>query len=555
MLKHILVRDFAIAEDLELDFGTGMSVLSGETGAGKSILLGALGLVLGERADSGSVRHGCRRSEVTATFDLSGLDDIDRWLRERDLETGTECVLRRVVLAAGGSRAYVNGSPVPLQTLRELGGRLVDIHGQHEHQSLLQRDHQRAILDDYAGDSALLSTVGQTCSEWKSLNQQQLLLQSASEEREQRLLLLEFQANELDAIAPTAGEAESLDQEHARLAAAGQLLETTQRTLNQLYEDDDNSIHQHLSRCASDLESLLNADSSLTDLVELLNGATVQVQEASEQLRRYITDLDLDPQRLQSVEARIGALHDLARKHRVEPADLPDLHIRLSEQLTQLKQTRDRIRSLDEELAGALQSYRAAATRLSGLRAKAAKKLSRAVTRSMQELGMTGGQFTVTLDAHASAVPAAEGFDSVEFQVSANPGQPPAGLRKVASGGELSRISLAIQVIGWNRTGVPTLIFDEVDSGIGGATAAVVGRLLRQLGERCQVMCVTHLPQVAAQAHNHYCVTKTTRENHTSTAITALDSDTRIEEIARMLGGATVTEKTRTHAREMIDQV
>ena len=551
MLTHLVVRDFAIIDQLELELHPGMTVLTGETGAGKSILIDALGLLLGDRADTVVIRHGCERAELSVTFDLSTLPAARTWLAEHDLAgDGSECILRRTVSREGRSRAYINGSAQPLQTLRQFGELLVDIHGQHEHQSLTRRDVQRQLLDDFAGHQSLLDEVSQHYRHWYQLQKRLTELQNGDAEREARRDLLRFQTGELAALDLTDGEWSQLEDEHRRLAHAGQLLSGGQQALTRIYEDDDQAIYTQVSQIGRDLDELGSLDNRLAPINELLAAALIQLQEASDELRRYLQSLDLDPERLDWVEQRLVTLQSLARKHRTTPDQLPLLLNALQQELDQLDGGEFDQEQLERELDKALGDYRSSARRLSKQRQAAAVTLGEQISRAMQELGMGGGRFSVAIESQDQ--PSALGQETVEFQVSANQGQPLQALSRVASGGELARISLAIQVIITGSARIPTLIFDEVDTGIGGGIAEVVGRRLRMLGGERQILCVTHLPQVAAQGHHHFKISKATVSKQTRTRIARLDQSQRVEEVARMLGGLKLTDRTLDHAREMI---
>jgi len=554
MLTHIHIRDFAIIEDLELELGSGMTVLTGETGAGKSILIDAIGLVLGDRADSATVRHGASRAEVSVELDINGHQEAARWLAEQDLEPDSGCLLRRVVGADGRSRAYVNGSPVKLQALKQLGEMLVDLHGQHEHQSLMRRPVQRELLDNYADHAALLSQVAEHYQHWASLKQQLDDLRAQGDARRERLDLLRYQVQELDALDLKTGELPELEAEHARLANAGRLLELAQGAYQTLYEGDEQTVHDQLSSLCHSLDEAAGLDERLVESRDLLANAQIQVAEAADGLRRYTDHLELDPQRLAWVEDRLGEIQDLARKHRVAPAELPGLHEQLREELAHMEDSHYDLQTLEQELDKSEASYRQAARALSESREQAARQLGEQVSEAMQGLGMAGGCFEVQVEHDPEERFSAHGSDRIDYQVTANPGQPLRPLTKVASGGELSRISLAIQMIAARAVSIPTLIFDEVDTGIGGAVAEAVGRQLSGLGEQRQVLCVTHLPQVAAQAHHHLQVYKRKWQESTETEIASLDPSERVNEVARMLGGLQLTDQTLAHAREMIEQ-
>ena len=551
MLTQLRVRDFAIVEELELELALGMTAVTGETGAGKSILVDAIGLLLGDRADSGTIRQGAERTDISAVFDLDPLPAARAWLAERDLDSERECHLRRVVASNGRSRNYINGVPQPAQALREFGELLVDIHGQHEHQSLLRRDSQRQLLDDYAGNQALVTELEGHYRTWNRLRQELRDLRQASNERDARFDILRYHLRELAALNLAAGEVAEMESEQRRLANASQLLETGQRLLGWLTEGDEDSVADRLNQSLRELDALSRLDARLAPVSELLNAALIQVQEASGELRGYVQDLDLDPEHLARVEQRLAAAHQLARKHRLAAEELPALRTRLEAELDTLEHSETRLEELQQAVQNALTAYRAGADQLSERRAAAARELCERVSKALAELGMPGGRFAIVLERLDKPTPG--GLETVEFQVSANPGQPLRPLAKVASGGELSRISLAIQVITAHAARIPTLIFDEVDTGIGGGVAEVVGRQLRTLGGNRQVLCVTHLPQVAAQAHQQLKVEKQTDGESTHTQVLPLNTDERVTEIARMLGGLELTANTLAHAREMLE--
>ena len=552
MFRHLAIRNFTIVEQLDMEFEPGMTVLTGETGAGKSILLDALGLVLGDRADSGTVRGDSGRAEISATFDVAELPAVRNWLQERELDVGDECILRRTVSADGGSRGYVNGQPLPIQTLRELGEQLVDIHGQHAHQSLLKRDAQRQLLDAYAGHEMLLETVATYYRRWRKLQQDFEQLQRARTDREARLDLLRYQTGELDALALSVEELEELETEHTRLANASRLQEGTQRALERLYEGEETAVASLLGRSLNELRDLQSLDSTLSSATELLEGAAIQAKEAAAELRHYLDRADLDPEHLNRVEQRLSAIQELSRKHRCANTELPALLERLRRELQALEEAETRLDGLENDIAQARNDYAAAAAKLSASRYGAAGTLAQQVSANMAELGMQGGRFEIALEALAADEPAPHGMERAEFQVSTNPGQPLRPLAKVVSGGELSRISLAIQVIIADKGQIPTLIFDEVDVGVGGGVAEMVGRQLHALGGKRQVLCVTHQPQVAAQGHHHFRVSKQTAGDATRTTVEQMNEEQRVSEVARMLGGMTITEQTLAHAREMI---
>lgn len=551
MLTHLHIRDYAIIDELELDLNGGMTALTGETGAGKSILVDALGLALGDRADSGVVRHGRERADISASFDITALPELAAWLAEHGLDADGECVARRLVTAEGRSRGFVNGHTVPMQTLQQLGAWLVDIHGQHEHQSLLRREVQRQLLDDYAGHGPLLSELATCFRTWQTLDRRLAELRAAAASRDARLDLLRYQVQELAALAPGDGEFAELEQEHARLHHAQRLLETAQRNLQRLYDDDD-ALVSALDHGAAELEQVRRYDARLETPLQLMREAAIQLGEAAAELRDYLATAELDPARLAEVDERMQALADAARKHRIEPEALPALHRRLADELAALEHGDVELEQLARDAKQHAQHYRELARTLGDGRAAAAERLAGEVGARLQELGMPGGRFGIALEPRAADDYAAHGMEQVEFQVAANPGQPLRPLTKVASGGELSRISLAIQVVTSRCLRLPTLVFDEVDVGIGGGVAEIVGRQLRALGTTHQVLCITHLPQVAALAHHHLQVRKRTDIDTTATTITPLAGAERHEEIARMLGGVEITKQTRAHAREMV---
>lgn len=552
MLTNIHIRDFAIIEELDLELHPGMTALTGETGAGKSILLDAIGLVLGDKADSSTVRHGADKAEITLSVDITQTPSARVWLEEQGMEGDDEtCILRRVMSAQGKSRAWINGSPANLTQLRELGEQLVDIHGQHEHQSLMKKDAQRDMLDTFASNDSLLAKTREAWKNWKKLHERVAALSSQNRQHQERVDLLRFQSQEISALALQTGEPDRLDEELNRLANAEQLRATAAQGYDQLY-DNEPSLYSILGRLIHDLAVQTSIDARLQTPFELLTSAQIQVQEAAVELRDYAESLDLDPERLQWVENRIADIRSLARKYRVEPHALPERLEQIDAELAQLGGDDYDLEALEKQLQEAATSYRQQADKLSTARSQAARQLSAGVSKAMQQLGMQGGKFEISVTQDPDASFQAMGLDTIEFTVSANPGQPLKPLVKVASGGELSRISLAIQMIAAQKVTLPALIFDEVDTGIGGGIAEVVGKQLRALGTNRQVLCVTHLPQVASQAHQHYKVTKIKGKEHTSTGINHLTQAQRVEEIARMIGGVEITPATRTLAEEML---
>jgi len=552
MLNHIRIRNFAIIDHLDLEFKNGLTALTGETGAGKSILLGALGLLLGDRADSDSVKSGSSKAEISAEFDISKLKPVQKWLQEKELDSEQDCLLRRRLSSDGRSRAFINGSPVPLQDMRELGEMLVDIHGQHEHQSLMKPQTQRQLLDDYANHGAQLEKLKAVYQQWKKTSTEYEQLKNAADDRNSRLDLLRYQVNELDELGLQENEYRQLEEEHKKLANAGQLIETCQTALAALYESDDASIYSQLANQASRIETASETDHQLSPANEMLNAAMIQVEETSGLLRDYLSSIDTDPERFKEVDERTGLIHDLARKHRVEPDQLLGVHQQLAEELDNLDHADENISKLEAETSRLQAEYIELAQKLSSSRRKKAEELNKKISKAMQTLSMTGGRFEIEISDIENKKFTTYGTDNIEFKVSTNPGQPCKLLAKTASGGELARISLAIQMITAQQGRIPTLIFDEVDSGVGGGTAEIVGQHLRTLGESRQVFCVTHLPQVASQAHHHMQVAKLSSKTETITQINALDQKQRIEEISRMLGGVEITKQTRAHAKEML---
>lgn len=551
MLVHLSVHNYAIVEHLDLELQRGMSVITGETGAGKSIMLDALGLALGDRADSGVVRPGADKADILASFDLEDIAEARAWLAERDLDNDGPCILRRVITSEGRSRGYINGAPCPLGDLKALGELLIDIHSQHEHQSLLKPDTHRRLLDEYAGSQELARQVQLAAQRWRQTRQELQRLSSSGDEQRARHQLLSYQLEELENLALGDNELEQLEQEHKALSNAEQLLSACRQVLDLCSESDAGNV---LSALTASLNRLggFSDQPALGEATNLLASAQIQVEEAIGELNRFIDHFDADPQRQQLLEERLDAIYGLARKHRVQPFELAELQQRLLQELEGLNADDEAVERLGEELAAYERHYRDKADELSALRQQAAGRLAEAVQAEMQTLGMPGGRFSIELQAGTSDEPQPQGLEQVEFLVSANPGQPLKSLAKVASGGELSRISLAIQVITAQTSRVPTLVFDEVDVGIGGPTAEVVGQLLRRLGERGQVLTVTHLPQVAAQGHQHLFVHKARGQDSTQTAVACLTPEGRVEEIARMLGGVDLTEESLAHARKMV---
>ncbi|MDX1818326.1 MAG: DNA repair protein RecN [Marinobacter sp.] len=552
MLTQLTVSNYAIAERVELQFSKGMTALTGETGAGKSIVLDALGLAMGGRADAGAVRHGAKRADITATFDVATIPEASQWLEQHELDDDTDCILRRVISKDGRSRAYINGQPCPLAHLKELGGLLMDIHSQHQHQSLLRKDTHRKLLDEFAGVENLAAETRDAWKAWQQTRQRLTERQQNAEESEAKLQLLRYQVEELDRLALEADEQAELEQEQAQLSQADTVLHSSHQAAL-LCTEDETSASDLVRQALQQLEQLPVDVPALADTIQMLNDAQIQISEAGDNLRRFVEDYEADPARLAEVEERLSAIYQMARKHRITPEELPDLHQRLTAELAELDGGAGSLEQLEAELDTLRADYDQLANRLSDARQQAAVELDQRIAEELAQLSMPSVQFVTHLSRH-SEEPAAHGMEDIEFLVSANPGQPARSLAKVASGGELSRISLAIQVVVAQTSTTPTLVFDEVDVGIGGGTAEVVGRLLRTLGNNGQVLCVTHLPQVAAQCHQHLFVSKFTDKEATFSKIETLDDQGRISEVARMLGGVDMTEQTIAHAREMFSK-
>jgi len=553
MLQQVRVRNYAIIDEVELELDGGMTVLTGETGAGKSILVDALGLVLGDRADASAVRHGADRAEITAAFDLADRQEVARWLSEQDMDADGECVVRRIISGEGRSKAYVNGCPVTLPVLRALGEMLVEIHGQHEHQTLTRRPVQRQLLDSYGGHQRELGAVAGAFTDWESTRVRLERLREANDNRDDRLDLLRYQVRELEGLGLEPGEAAALAAEHLRLSNVERLATAAGEAFQLVYDDESGSAQQRLARALQVLESITDVDPGLAGAARMIEEAEIQVTEAADDLRRYLSDLEVDPGRQEFVANRLASIRELSRKHGVDPDALEGKLDLLRAELGELEDTGEALDGLEKAVAAAEKAYRSAAKVLSGARRKAAQRLSEEITAAMHQLGMPGGRFLVDLASPDPDRFSVHGADTIEFLVTANPGQPPAPLSKVASGGELSRISLAIQVIATRAAERPCLVFDEVDAGVGGGVAEIVGRRLRELGRGQQVLCVTHLPQVASQSHHHIRVAKLTDGKRTRTTLARLGDDERVEELARMLGGVEITDTSRRHAREMIE--
>ena len=553
MLQNLNIIDLAVVKNLDLDLNEGMSVLTGETGAGKSILLTALGLALGDRADSGYIRPDCSRAEINLQFDLADAPQAIQWLKKNDLDNNQDCFIRRVISQDGRSKAYINNRPVTLQSLQELSEKLVEIHGQHAHLTLLHADEQRRMLDEFGKNRQLVKQTNDIYQQWTQTNRELEDLVQDSQDQTAREELLRYQINELEQLDLENYDYRGLSEEHTRQANLGQILSSGRNQLDLLYENEQQSVNQMLGRIANELTDLAQFTPDLNEITELLSGAQIQIEEASLELRRFLESQEIDPQRLEWLESQIGIIQTLSRKHQVNPEELPELVQRLTDELKNLTHCAERIEELTSTVDQLETNFHELAERLSENRVLSANKLQTEISSIIKELGMPHGDFKISISRLPVETPKQNGLDKIEFLVSANPGQPAKPLAKVSSGGELSRISLAIQVATSSDRTTPTMIFDEVDSGIGGGIAEIVGKRLRSLSQNRQILCVTHLPQVASQAHHHLFVEKSNLNNMTSSKVRVLNNKERIDEVARMLGGITITSHTLAHAKEMLE--
>ncbi|MCK4841004.1 MAG: DNA repair protein RecN [Methylococcales bacterium] len=552
MLLNLNIIDLAVVKSLNLDLQQGMSVLTGETGAGKSILLTALGLALGDRADSDYVRPNSTRAEINLEFDLSDAPLARQWLEDNDLNDDQQCFIRRIVKQDGGSKAYINNRPVTLQSLKQLSALLVEIHGQHDHLTLLDPEQQRRLLDTFANNQLLLEKLNHVYQSWKKQNTELNNLIKASSDQTEREELLRYQLEELQQLDLDNYDYTALSEEHNRLANLGRILTEGQLQLDILYENEQQSVNQMLSHSLNALTDLAQFSPELNEISELLTEAQIQIEEGSQQLRRFLETQEADPLRLSWLEEQIGIIQDISRKHQASAEEIPQIALDLQQQLNNITHSSERIEELTQTTEQLLTDYQTLSLQLSEDRSQNGHKLEKSISAMIKELGMPQGEFLVSITHNNDEQPKINGNDKIEFLVSANPGLPAKPLAKVASGGELSRISLAIQVTTSTDKTTPTMIFDEVDSGIGGSIAEIVGQKLRSLSTNRQVLCVTHLPQVASQAHQHLFVKKDQSET-TSSTVALLNKSERIEEVARMLGGVNITKNTLIHAEEMLD--
>jgi DNA repair protein RecN (Recombination protein N) len=553
MLRSLHIRDFVIVDELDIDLENGFTVLTGETGAGKSILLDALSLALGERADPSQIREGKNRSEISAIFSINPplKKLVTPWFNEHDFSIEDDVIIvKRVIDTSGRSKAFINGSTATLSQLKEMAEYFVDIHGQHAHQLLLKSGAQRDLLDKQGKLESLVSEVKVLYQAWQQSLKQLKLAKEAGESLQKEQERLSWQLEELDALAPKNGEWSEIEVEYARLANAAKLIEGSQLAVQLLQEQESNA-EELLSRAFHEIADLAKLDSHLEDARIAIESAQIQISEAGHSLNRYLQKIDVDPERLEIVEERLKALHSAAKKFKVTPEELPTTWLEIKEKVAAIKNSQD-LDALEEKLKESHSAYLKSAKKLSQERNKAAKVMESSVTAAMQDLAMSGGVFAIQLDPLPEG--SSHGLEQIDFLVAGHPGVSPKSLSKVASGGELARISLAISVITSEASQIPTLIFDEVDSGIGGAVAETVGKRLKELGQAHQVLCVTHLPQVAAEGHQHWKVIKETKNNVTTSSMTSLNRQERVEEIARMLGGAEITDTTRRHARELLGQ-
>jgi len=548
----INISNYTLVESLEIEFAQGTTAITGETGAGKSLVLDALGMALGDRADTDTIRHGKERAEVTATFDINTIDAAKAWLDANDFNSDDNCILRRIYTREGRSRGYINGQPSTMSQLQELGDMLTDIHSQHEHQSLLRKETHCRLLDEYAKAEDLASKVASEYSAWHKVHLDLTNLLQRSDELDNRKDLLSFQVNELQQIDLTAKHLEQLELEQKTLANAEQIVQDSHNLLAICEQAEEFNLRDSLNKALSILANIEYKPDALKITEELLQGGLIQIEEAINEISHHIDRFEADPQRLQTVEEQLSAVFQLSRKHRVNPDQLEITLQTLEAELKNLIGGSENINAMEEKLADLAKSYEKSAKQLSSKRKSASKTMAKEINRQLQKLSMEGAELLVQLSPISHGEYRSSGLEEVEFLLATNPGQPHKMLAKIASGGELSRVSLAIQVVAANHSKIPTLVFDEVDVGIGGSTADIVGQLIKQLGERGQVISVTHQPQVAAHAHHHYRASKVIEDNSAESLMVPLNQQQRVEELARMLGGAKVTKQTLSHASELL---
>jgi DNA repair protein RecN (Recombination protein N) len=556
MLKHLHIRNLAIIDESVLDLSKGFTTLTGETGAGKSILIDAIGLIIGTRADSALVRAGQEKSEISAEFSTQDAKTAQAWLREQELLDANDddlCVVRRVIYAEGRTRAFVNGNPVNAGQLRELGEMLIEIFGQSESQTLLRADVQRRLLDESGGYQKILRETADAAGQYAEVERAIERIHTAGQRDPAQLDYLRFQIQELAALNLQPGELDQIQAEHRQLANAGRLMLEGNQALDLLY-GSETAIYDQLASVSHLLTGLSSLHEGFCEALALSDAAQAQVRESADALRRLLDKLDLDPDHLAQIEGRLSAVHELSRKHRIKPSELIERLGSLQTELDGLEQAAGSLDELEAKRLTVLKAYQACAQKLSAERRKAAKKFSDGVTAIVRQLGMASAQFIVAVEQNPESKPRAYGQDDIRFDFSANPGQPARALAKVASGGELSRVSLAIQVVGSRGSSTPTMIFDEVDAGIGGATAEIVGQKLRELGDTRQVLCVTHLAQVAAQSRHHFGIRKEVKAGQTFTRVKPLVEKERVEELARMQGGVEITTHALNHAKELLQR-
>ncbi|WP_440875447.1 DNA repair protein RecN [Thalassotalea sp. PLHSN55] len=552
MLLQLNIQNFAIVRNLDLEWHQGMTTITGETGAGKSIAIDALGLCLGERATTNTVRPNCKKAELSATFDIANNTAAQNWLKTKDLNLDDDCILRRIISAEGRSKSYINGSQVPLIQLKELGQLLINIHGQHDHQLLTKASEQRKIVDDYADHCHLLDEVKYYYKQWQQLNNELKSLQDSQLQREAKRQLLQYQVTELDEFSLQEDEFLQLEGDYKRHSHAQSILTESLIALDILSTNEQFNVNDSLGKAIENLSAFSHIDADLANITNLLQESLIQIEEASNDLRHYHDKLELDPQAYAAIEERYSLALQLAKKHQVAPEKLPQLHASLSQELANISQDESRVLTVIDEIEKTEQAYFQSAEKLSKSRQKSAKALSKKISTSLHELNMEHGKFHVDITHNDSKALSPNGIDEVLFLVSLNPGQALEAMHKVASGGELSRISLAMQVILADKVVTPALIFDEVDVGISGPTAAMVGTKLQQLAQKTQVICVTHLPQVACKGHQQFFVAKLTDGAHTETTVTELSQQSRVKEIARLLAGDKITDNSLANAAELL---